>query len=205
MRSMKDRGPQSSPHWQPQKSVGWGQAHADSQGPTLPPIPPTMQQPAQPSFANWQTPPVGPPGSEPGRSGSESWWKSKTSVGLGAGIIGLILGSGVAGAATGAPAPSAPTVTAVSTVTATATTVTTAVSTVTATASVTSTATVTATVTAGQIAEFANPAAPTTTKAASAYYANCSDAKAAGVAPLHRNDPGYRSGLDRDNDGMACE
>lgn len=38
-----------------------------------------------------------------------------------------------------------------------------------------------------------------------AYYANCSAARAAGVAPLHTGDPGYRSGLDRDHDGVACE
>ena len=37
------------------------------------------------------------------------------------------------------------------------------------------------------------------------YYKNCSAAKKAGAAPLHRGDPGYRSGLDRDNDGTACE
>jgi hypothetical protein len=37
------------------------------------------------------------------------------------------------------------------------------------------------------------------------YYANCTEARAAGVAPLHTGDPGYRSGLDRDHDGVACE
>lgn len=37
------------------------------------------------------------------------------------------------------------------------------------------------------------------------YYANCAAARAAGVAPLHRGEPGYRSALDRDNDGIACE
>ena len=36
-------------------------------------------------------------------------------------------------------------------------------------------------------------------------YANCAEARAAGVAPLHRGDPGYRPGLDRDDDGIACE
>jgi micrococcal nuclease len=39
----------------------------------------------------------------------------------------------------------------------------------------------------------------------SAYYANCSAAKAAGAAPLHRGEPGYRPALDRDGDGVACE
>jgi len=37
------------------------------------------------------------------------------------------------------------------------------------------------------------------------YYANCSAARAAGAAPLYRGQPGYRSALDRDNDGVACE
>lgn len=37
------------------------------------------------------------------------------------------------------------------------------------------------------------------------YYANCAAVKAAGAAPLYRGQPGYRSGLDRDGDGIACE
>lgn len=37
------------------------------------------------------------------------------------------------------------------------------------------------------------------------YYRNCTQARAAGVTPLLRGDPGYRAGLDRDNDGRACE
>lgn len=37
------------------------------------------------------------------------------------------------------------------------------------------------------------------------YYANCAEARAAGAAPIYRGEPGYRSGLDRDNDGIACE
>ncbi|WP_111836792.1 excalibur calcium-binding domain-containing protein [Actinomyces bovis] len=37
------------------------------------------------------------------------------------------------------------------------------------------------------------------------YYANCKEAKAAGAAPLYRGNPGYRDGLDRDHDGIACE
>ncbi|MFC4768752.1 thermonuclease family protein [Effusibacillus consociatus] len=37
------------------------------------------------------------------------------------------------------------------------------------------------------------------------YYKNCSEARAAGAAPLHRGDPGYRTALDRDGDGVACE
>lgn len=37
------------------------------------------------------------------------------------------------------------------------------------------------------------------------YYTNCSAARAAGAAPLRIGDPGYRAGLDRDKDGVACE
>lgn len=39
----------------------------------------------------------------------------------------------------------------------------------------------------------------------SVYYDNCDAVRAAGKAPLYRGDPGYRSGLDRDDDGIACE
>ena len=39
----------------------------------------------------------------------------------------------------------------------------------------------------------------------SVYYETCADARAAGAAPLHRGEPGYRPGLDRDGDGVACE
>ncbi len=38
-----------------------------------------------------------------------------------------------------------------------------------------------------------------------AYFANCREAWAAGKAPLRRGDAGYRSGLDGDDDGIACE
>ena len=37
------------------------------------------------------------------------------------------------------------------------------------------------------------------------YYPNCAAVRAAGKAPLLRGQPGYRSGLDRDGDGRACE
>lgn len=37
------------------------------------------------------------------------------------------------------------------------------------------------------------------------YYKNCSAARAAGKAPLYAGQPGYRAGLDRDKDGVACE
>lgn len=40
---------------------------------------------------------------------------------------------------------------------------------------------------------------------AAVYYANCDAVRAAGKAPLYAGQPGYRSGLDRDGDGTACE
>ena len=39
----------------------------------------------------------------------------------------------------------------------------------------------------------------------SVYYRYCDEARAAGAAPLYRGQPGYRSKLDRDGDGIACE
>lgn len=49
---------------------------------------------------------------------------------------------------------------------------------------------------------YAPPASPAQS---SAYYKNCDAARAAGAAPLYRGGPGYRSKLDRDGDGVACE
>ena len=37
------------------------------------------------------------------------------------------------------------------------------------------------------------------------YFPNCDAARRAGRAPLRRGQPGYRPGLDRDGDGVACE
>lgn len=37
------------------------------------------------------------------------------------------------------------------------------------------------------------------------YYANCAAARAAGAAPLRAGQPGYRTALDGDKDGVACE
>jgi hypothetical protein len=49
--------------------------------------------------------------------------------------------------------------------------------------------------------------AAATPSAASAYvyFRNCREARAAGVAPIARGRPGYRSQLDADDDGWACE
>lgn len=48
-------------------------------------------------------------------------------------------------------------------------------------------------------------AEPVRPKPAAVYVKNCTDARARGLAPLTRGAPGYRSGLDRDGDGVACE
>ncbi|HEY3712734.1 MAG TPA: excalibur calcium-binding domain-containing protein [Amycolatopsis sp.] len=47
--------------------------------------------------------------------------------------------------------------------------------------------------------------APAPDNSSSVYYKNCTAAKAAGAAPLHIGEPGYRKALDRDGDGVACE
>lgn len=36
-------------------------------------------------------------------------------------------------------------------------------------------------------------------------YANCSEARAAGAAPVRVGEPGYGRHLDRDGDGVGCE
>ncbi|MEO7588612.1 MAG: excalibur calcium-binding domain-containing protein [Arachnia sp.] len=46
---------------------------------------------------------------------------------------------------------------------------------------------------------------PKAEPASDAYHKNCAAARAAGAAPLRRGEAGYRAGLDRDNDGVACE
>ena len=49
------------------------------------------------------------------------------------------------------------------------------------------------------------PQVPLAPAPAAAYYANCAAAKAAGAAPIHAGQAGYRAALDRDKDGIACE
>jgi hypothetical protein len=39
----------------------------------------------------------------------------------------------------------------------------------------------------------------------SAYYPDCAAARASGNAPIFRGQAGYRSALDADGDGIACE
>ncbi len=48
-------------------------------------------------------------------------------------------------------------------------------------------------------------AVPAEPRGGPAYYKNCDAARAAGAAPLYAGEPGYRAGLDRDSDGVACE
>ena len=47
--------------------------------------------------------------------------------------------------------------------------------------------------------------APAPEAPASVYYKNCTAAREAGAAPVHRGDPGYAKHLDRDDDGVGCE
>ncbi|MBO0853191.1 MAG: excalibur calcium-binding domain-containing protein [Nocardia sp.] len=49
------------------------------------------------------------------------------------------------------------------------------------------------------------PVAGPTSSVRKVYYKSCKQAKAAGAAPLHKGDPGYRKGLDDDHNGTACE
>lgn len=37
------------------------------------------------------------------------------------------------------------------------------------------------------------------------YYRDCAAARAAGAAPIYAGEPGYREGMDGDDDGIACE
>ncbi|WP_327139494.1 GmrSD restriction endonuclease domain-containing protein [Nocardia sp. NBC_01327] len=48
------------------------------------------------------------------------------------------------------------------------------------------------------------PAAPATSTV-TIYFKTCDEVRAAGKAPLRRNDPGYRLQLDGNGDGVACE
>ncbi len=45
----------------------------------------------------------------------------------------------------------------------------------------------------------------TTALPAGGVFRNCSEARAAGAAPVRRGEPGYGPHLDRDGDGIGCE
>ena len=49
------------------------------------------------------------------------------------------------------------------------------------------------------------PQAVTSPTTGDVYYGNCSEARAAGAAPVYVGQPGYRPALDRDGDGVGCE
>ena len=53
-------------------------------------------------------------------------------------------------------------------------------------------------------AEAARLAAREANQGTSVYYKNCDAVRAAGAAPIRRDDPGYGSHLDRDGDGEGC-
>lgn len=46
---------------------------------------------------------------------------------------------------------------------------------------------------------------PSVTGPAPGAYRNCTEARAAGAAPIRAGEPGYGQHLDRDGDGVACE
>lgn len=144
-----------------------------------------------------------------------AWYKTRWGVAALAGVVGIGLGNGIAGNnKEHAAVPASYTTVSVTP----APVVETVMATVTETAVATETATVTATETMA-VTETAQPASvPATEDQAkstgsvgnanrqeSVYYSSCKEAKKAGAAPLRVGDPGYRSGLDRDGDGIACE
>lgn len=127
--------------------------------------------------------------------------------------IGLAFVLGGIGASAGDPqaadaktttAKPGPTVTATATATETAKAKAEAAPTVTATATVK--VKVTKTVAAPAADDNADESSGGTTGGGSdVYYANCTEARAAGAAPIHRGEPGYGSHLDRDGDGTGCD
>lgn len=48
-------------------------------------------------------------------------------------------------------------------------------------------------------------AAPSRPASSERWFANCTEARAAGVTPIRRGEPGYAPHLDGDGDGTACE
>lgn len=136
------------------------------------------------------------------------WTKNRWAAAGVAGLIGISLGLAGCDSADSEAVPTATETVVVTpepvqeTVHATVTATTTEI----ATQVVTETAVATETVTAEEThPPSRHVAAPAPTVEEAVYYANCREAKAAGAAPLRRGDPGYRSDLDRDGDGVACE
>lgn len=162
--------------------------------------------------------PAGLFGAETGRMGKVTKLKGSWLVGSAAAFIALLLGVGIgstgsngetvdarAASLTSSARNAATTVT--STVTAPAVTTTETLPASTVTATVTSVKTVKAvkTVRSTKTVSAGTPQALSGGGGSAVYYANCTAARAAGVTPLYRGQPGYASHLDRDGDGVACE
>ncbi|MEU0671514.1 excalibur calcium-binding domain-containing protein [Streptomyces sp. NPDC006172] len=128
-------------------------------------------------------------------------------------LVGMGIGAGAGddGAAASDAKPLAaeprPTVTVTTTATATAEAAPRPATTVTATATVKVQVTKTVTAPAPANDDTASDEQGTSggSGGADVYYANCTEARAAGATPLHPGDPGYDRHLDRDGDGSACE
>lgn len=158
----------------------------------------------EPNYHYPPQPPVQPVPNKPRRE------LKRIFIPIGTGVLGIIIG---AASSSGSVAPEPATA---STQTTTVTLTTTAITTVTAPAASSSPAPppkpAPATSSAApkpapkpQPTASTPQPAPPVAPPEEVYYANCAAARAAGVAPLHTGDPGYRSGLDRDDDGIACE
>jgi Excalibur calcium-binding domain len=106
--------------------------------------------------------------------------RSRTPLWVGVGIVGLLV---VIGGALGMSRESAPPAQAV--------------------AVAAPSSTVQATIAAAQ-PTVTPSAARTTPKPPAVYYKNCGVALAEGAAPIQKGEPGYRTGLDPDGDGVAC-
>ena len=142
------------------------------------------------------------------------WYKTRwVAAGL-AGIVGLGPGSGmgehkqqpaaVPGVQTTVsvtPAPIVETVTVAATATAVETIETTATATETIPAETMPSTDAPTTVSPSE----STPTAKETMQQSEVYYKSCAEAKAAGVAPMRKGEPGYRPELDRDKDGVACD
>ena len=130
---------------------------------------------------------------------------------IGAGVLGFILGAAgcSGGEQTAQPATPVSTATVTQEVTPPAQTVTAPVETVTETETATETITATETVEAAPVPFSGGGGggsdAGSDSGSNSGPFANCSEARAAGAAPLYRGDPGYAPKLDGDGDGVACE
>lgn len=61
------------------------------------------------------------------------------------------------------------------------------------------------TASAGRSSVGGGAAVAPSTSGVGVYYANCTEVRSAGKAPIHADDPGYAPKLDRDGDGVGCE